>query len=114
MCGSSLMNVSRQSMSLSTRPGWSSGAQRAPRLSLGSSGASGRNVAALNLRGGYRIQLPRGRTLDAFVDVFNAPNRANFQNPSGDRRTASTFLILTATDQSTPARSAQINLRYGF
>ena len=56
----------------------------------------------------------RAGTLDAFLDVFNATNRANFQNPAGDRRIPATFLIYTATDQSVPARSAQVNLRFGF
>ena len=35
----------------------------------------------LDLRAGYRIQLGGGRTLDAFLDVFNLTNRANFANP---------------------------------
>ena len=33
-------------------------------------------------------------TLDAFGEIFNVTDRANFSNPSGDRR-SSNFLILT-------------------
>jgi hypothetical protein len=46
--------------------------------------------------------------------VFNVTNRANFQNPSGDRRVPATFLVRSAIDQSIPARSVQLNFRYGF
>ena len=58
------------------------------------------------------MDLPFSR--DAFLDVFNVTNRANFQNPAGDRRVPATFLVLPAVDQSIPARSVQLNFRYGF
>jgi hypothetical protein len=80
----------------------------------GRNGARGPSVAVANLRAGYRIRMLEGRTLDAFVDVFNVTNRANFQTPAGDRRVPATFLVLSAIDQSIPARSVQLNFRYGF
>ena len=35
---------------------------------------------------GYRARLGSRRSLDVFGDLFNSTNRANFTNPSGDRR----------------------------
>ena len=46
------------------------------------------------------------------MDVFNVTNRANFNNPSSDRRDAATFLILRSVVN--PTRTAQINLKYSF
>jgi hypothetical protein len=80
----------------------------------GRNGARGNAVAVANLRAGYRVRLRDERTLDAFLDVFNVTNRANFQNPAGDRRVPATFLVRSAVDQSIPARSVQLNFRYGF
>lgn len=65
-----------------------------------------------DLRAGYRMRLPGGRTLDAFLDVFNITNHVNYANPSGDRRSRSTFLVRRAT--IAPVRTVQLNLRYGF
>ena len=55
-----------------------------------------------------------GRTLDAFLDVFNLGNRANFANPSVDQRLPATFLRLLDVSDEGPTRTAQINLRFGF
>jgi hypothetical protein len=79
----------------------------------GRNGARAPSIAQLNLRAGYRIRLAGNRSVDAFVDVFNILNRANFAPPTGDRREA-TFLQLTQTDISTPPRTAQLYVRYGF
>ena len=46
-----------------------------------------------------------GRSLDVFVDVFNVTNRANFENPTGDRRSTD-FLNLTS-----PARGRRAHDR---
>jgi len=78
----------------------------------GRNGARGPNYRSLDLRAGYRIALPGGRTLDAFLDVFNVTNRVNYNNPAGDQRIAGTFLRLTGTQGVT--RTAQFNFRYGF
>jgi hypothetical protein len=65
----------------------------------------------LDLRAGYRFRLANRRTLDAFVDLFNATDRVNFNNPTGDRRSPN-FLVLTSA--AAPTRTAQLNVRYGF
>ena len=66
----------------------------------------------LSLRGRYSFKLNGNRALQAWVDVFNVTNRANFSNPSTDRRDAATFLILRAV--SNPTRTAQLNFRFTF
>jgi hypothetical protein len=78
--------------------------------------AGGRNPTfrQFDLRAGYRIQLGGGRTLDAFLDVFNLTNRANFAGPSTDQRLPATFLRLRDVSDEGPTRTAQINIRYGF
>jgi len=78
----------------------------------GRNGARGPNYRSLDLRAGYRIALPGGRTLDAFLDVFNVTNRVNYTNPAGDQRIAGSFLRLTGVQGVT--RTAQFNFRYGF
>jgi hypothetical protein len=77
-------------------------------------GARGPDSFLVNLRGGYRIRLPGNRTLQAHVDVFNVLNRANFNAPSSDRRTASTFLIARSILNGGPTRTAQLNLKFTF
>ena len=80
----------------------------------GRAGGRGPGFAQFDLRAGYRIQLGGGRTLDAFLDVFNLTNRANFANPSTDQRLPATFLRLRDVSDEGPTRTAQINVRYGF
>jgi hypothetical protein len=81
----------------------------------GRNGAVGPGFMQLDLRGGYRAKLGSRRTLDVFVDVFNATNRANFTNPSGDRRNTADFLRLTTlVATSGLPRQAQLGLRLGF
>ena len=63
-----------------------------------------------------------GRTIDAFLDVFNLTNEPNFANPTNitnpatlaDQRLPATFMRLLATLDESPTRTAQINLRFGF
>ena len=80
----------------------------------GRNGGRGPNYQRLDFRGGYRFRLNGGRTIDAFLDVFNATNEANFANPNNDRRVPATFLRITQTLNESPPRTAQINLRFGF
>ena len=85
----------------------------------GRNGARGPNYQRLDFRAGYRFRLGGGRTLDAFLDLFNATNEPNFANPiaanaSSDRRIPATFLRLTSTIDESPTRTAQINVRFGF
>jgi hypothetical protein len=79
----------------------------------GRNGGRGPNFQRVDLRAGYRIRLAGGRTIDAFLDVFNLTNEPNFANPTGDRRQP-TFLQITSTLDESPTRTAQLNLRYGF
>ena len=78
----------------------------------GRNGAYGPKYVTLDIRGGYRFSLPGGRTLDAFLDVFNVTDHVNYAAPSGDVRVAGTFLKLTSIIGAT--RTAQLNFRYGF
>jgi hypothetical protein len=75
-------------------------------------GARGPGLFLLNIRAGYRISLGGSRALQAHVDVFNVTNQVNFNTPSGDRRTPTTFLILRSAQN--PTRTAQLNLKYTF
>ncbi len=86
----------------------------------GRNGARGPNFQRVDFRAGYRIRLAGGRTIDAFLDIFNLTNEPNFARPvqaniggASDRRLA-TFLQLTQTSDESPTRTAQVNLRYGF
>jgi hypothetical protein len=80
----------------------------------GMGGARGPDYILMNMRAGYRFRLPSNRTLQAHVDVFNVTNRANYNNPTGDRRDAATFLILRSIRGGGPTRTAQLNLKYTF
>ncbi len=86
----------------------------------GRNGARGPAYASLDMRAGYVFRLPRGRSLNAFVDVFNATNEPNFASPSGatgiagtDRRIPATFLNLTSLVNGV-TRTFQLNMRLGF
>jgi hypothetical protein len=81
--------------------------------------AGGRNpkYVQADLRAGYRFQLGGGRTFDAFLDVFNVSDRANFAglgNNQQDQRLPATFLRLLDISDEGPTRTAQINVRFGF
>jgi hypothetical protein len=75
-------------------------------------GARGPDQMLMSLRGRYSFKLGGGRSLQAWVDVFNVTNRANFVNPNGDRRDTATFLILRSVNS--PTRTAQLNFRFVF
>jgi hypothetical protein len=68
----------------------------------------------LDLRVGYRWRMGGKRTADVFGDIFNATNRANFLNPSGDLRNPSDFLRFTALAAPATGRQFQLGLRFGF
>jgi hypothetical protein len=80
----------------------------------GRNGGRGPNYQRLDVRTGYRFQLGGGRTLDAFLDVFNVTNEPNFATPATDRRLSATFLRITSTIDESPTRTAQLNMRFGF
>jgi hypothetical protein len=76
-------------------------------------GATGPGLFQADLRLGYRLRPGGGRSLDLFVDVFNVTNRANFENPTGDRRSTD-FLNLTALRAGAVPTTAQIGVRLQF
>src|SRR6185503_17089220 len=75
-------------------------------------GATGPGLFQLDLRLGYRGR-PAGHTVDLFADVFNVTNRANFENPIGDRRSTD-FLRLTTLRPGAVPTTVQLGVRYEF
>ena len=88
----------------------------------GVNGARGPDWMLANVRAGYRFKLRSNRSLQAYVDVFNVTNRANFNNPtstvggvtSSDRRDTTNFLVVRSIRGGGPTRTAQFNLKYSF
>ena len=79
----------------------------------GAYGAYGPDFLQLDIRFGHRTRWASRQTLDIFFDVFNITNRANFENPSGDRR--GNFLVLTGLRAGSGfPRQAQFGMRWGF
>ncbi|MGH9159668.1 MAG: TonB-dependent receptor [Vicinamibacteraceae bacterium] len=79
----------------------------------GRNGARGPGFFQLDVRWGYKLRLGGTRALDLFVDVFNLTNRANFDNPDGDRRSAD-FLRLTELREGGVPRTLQLGARLAF
>jgi hypothetical protein len=79
----------------------------------GRNGARGPRFAQLDFRAGYRLRPTEGRTLDLFVEVFNATNEPNFSNPTGDMRSPN-FLIPTSLAGGGFPRQLQFGTRFGF
>ncbi len=82
----------------------------------GFNGARGPDFQLASIRAQYQFRLPNrpNQKIRAYVDVFNITNHANFNNPTGDRRSADTFLIYRSIRNGGPSRTAQFNLRYEF
>jgi outer membrane receptor for ferrienterochelin and colicin len=83
----------------------------------GRNGARGPDFFQTDMRVGYDIPV-HGTTLQVFGEIFNVTNRANFANPSGDRRlnaagqiTSSTYLNLTALRSGAVPRTAQVAVK---
>lgn len=79
----------------------------------GRNGAFGPGLLQFDMRFGYRLRVGGRRTLDLFGEIFNVANRANFANPSGDRRSTN-FLRLTALRAGAVPRTGQIGVRFAF
>jgi hypothetical protein len=75
-------------------------------------GAYGPGFFKLDLRLGYRVNVPRGR-LEFFGEIFNVTGRDNFANPTGDQASAN-FLRLTTLSTSTQPRMGQFGMRFEF
>lgn len=79
----------------------------------GRNGAYGPRFLQVDVRAGYRVRLPADRTVDLFAEVFNLTNRANFNNPTGDRRSGN-FLVPTSLRGGGFPRQLQLGVRLGF
>jgi hypothetical protein len=79
----------------------------------GRNGAFGPGYMQLDTRVGWRFRAGQAKTLDLTMDVINLTNRANFVNPTSDRRSTN-FLLLTTLYGGGQPRQAQIGFRFGF
>jgi hypothetical protein len=79
----------------------------------GRNGARGPGFMQLDMRIGYRLRLRTSRTLDLFAEIFNVTDRANFDNPTGDRRSA-LFLVPNLLRGGGFPRQFQLGARVGF
>ena len=81
----------------------------------GRNGARGPDYFQVDVRAGWRARVGKARALDVFLDIFNITDRANWDNPSGDRRLTATFLQLrTLRGGSGFPRQANFGVRYAF
>jgi hypothetical protein len=81
----------------------------------GRNGAIGPDYFQLDVRAGWRTAIHGRQNAEVFIDIFNVTNRANFDNPSGDERLRSTFLVLTNLRGGGGfPRQAQFGIRYTF
>ncbi len=83
----------------------------------GRNGARGPDFFETDIRLGYRfalgaIGLNKGY-LEVFGEIFNLTNRANFQNPTGDKRSTSFLLVTTLREGAVP-RTGQLGARFVF
>jgi hypothetical protein len=79
----------------------------------GRNGAFGPGYIQLDTRIGWRLKAGPGRTVDLNADIINVTNRANFVNPTADRRSTN-FLLLTTLYGGGQPRQAQLGVRLGF
>jgi Carboxypeptidase regulatory-like domain/TonB-dependent Receptor Plug Domain len=81
----------------------------------GRNGAIGPDYFQIDVRAGWRGRMRGSQALELFLDIFNITNEVNWNNPSGDRRTASTFLrLVNLRGGSGFPRQAQMGVRYTF
>jgi hypothetical protein len=73
-------------------------------------GIDGENTSALDLQTRYVVNLPRSQTIGFFWELYNALNRVNLGNPTGNRNNRN-FLVPT---EAAPMRSMQLGVRYTF
>ncbi len=80
----------------------------------GYGGARPLDFLQLDVRFGYRVRPTQAQTIDVFFDIFNLTDRANFNNPTGDRRSGNFLNLTSLRGGSGFPRQAQFGLRYGF
>jgi hypothetical protein len=79
----------------------------------GRNGARGPSFFQADVRLGYWIKLGGDRRIELLGEVFNLTNRANFANPTGDRRLTD-FLLLSGLRAGANPRTAQFGARFVF
>ena len=77
-------------------------------------GGYGPDFFQIDTRIGYRARWASRQTLDLFFEVFNLTNRANFDPPSGDQKSANFLLLRSLWAGSGFPRQVQLGMRYGF
>jgi hypothetical protein len=81
----------------------------------GRNGARGPSFFQVDARVGYRFKLGGQRRVEAFGELYNLTNRANFANPNGDRFAGTAaFLNLTALRAGAIPRTLQLGARIQF
>jgi hypothetical protein len=81
----------------------------------GRNGAIGPDYFQIDVRAGWRHRIRGDHSAELFLDIYNITNRANLDNPAGDERLTSTFLVLTNLRGGGGfPRQAQIGVRYSF
>jgi hypothetical protein len=78
----------------------------------GRNGARGPGFFQVDVRLGYNFRFGE-RRLELVGEVYNLTNRANFNPPTGDRRSP-TFLVLTALRAGAAPRTAQRGMKLTF
>ena len=78
----------------------------------GFNGARGPDFSLASVRAAYNFRFHQ-RQVRLYLDIFNVFDRANFNNPTSDRRDAN-FLIVRSIRNGGPSRTAQLNFRYSF
>jgi hypothetical protein len=73
-------------------------------------GIDGEEQMILDLRLQYVFNLPRNQTAGLFLEVYNATNRINYANPTGNRRSRNFLIPTVAGDLA----RAQLGVRYTF
>jgi hypothetical protein len=73
-------------------------------------GIKGEDQMLLDLRFQYIFTLPRAQTLGLFWEIYNATDRVNFGNPTGNRLSANFLRPVSAGDP----RTMQLGIRYTF
>jgi hypothetical protein len=73
-------------------------------------GIEGENHALVDLRLQYVVNLQRAQTAGFFFEVYNATNRINYANPTGNRRSGNFLVPTVASDMA----RAQLGVRYTF
>ncbi len=73
-------------------------------------GIDGESITLLDLRLQYILNLPRNQTVGFFWEAYNALNKINYGNPSGERNDDN-FLVPVEAGQM---RAMQLGVRYTF